>query len=87
MRWRAASTFARVAALVPTFRRLPVEFLRNFFCIVCNRLRLIPQSQHQLDVRFLSPKLANDGKLILVPRRTALPISLNLASCDPFALR
>jgi hypothetical protein len=42
----------------PTFRRLPVEYLRNFFCIVCNRLGLILQSQHQLDVRFLSPKLA-----------------------------
>jgi hypothetical protein len=42
----------------PTFRRSRVEFLRNFFCIVCKRLGLILKSLHQLDVRFLSPKLA-----------------------------
>src|SRR5262249_37413596 len=56
--FRAETQVPFLGLYSPTFRRLLVEFLRNFFCIVCNRLRLILQSRHQLDVRFLSPKLA-----------------------------
>src|SRR5262245_9077746 len=55
---RTQASIATDPTAGPTFRRSAMEFPRNFFCIVCNRLALTLKSQHQLDVRFHFPRLA-----------------------------
>jgi pimeloyl-ACP methyl ester carboxylesterase len=55
----ARAFIASVNAGRSEFRRSAMEFPRNFFCIVCNRLGLTATFRHQLDVRFPSPTLAS----------------------------